>query len=375
MARKIDGPIAIFLSALSGGGAERAMVNLANRLVELDIETHMVLGRREGPYLELLDPRVEIVDLGVHRMLQSLLPLNAYMRSARPAVLMPALAHTHVIAVIGRLLFRWPVRLVLSVQNTAMSSAGSKGSWMQRNRKRLVRLLYGYADHRIAISQGVADEVRLLVGARADPITVIHNPVVTPTFYEQLKAEPEHPWFQDKSVPLLLAVGRLNLQKDYPTMLAAFARLRAGRPARLMILGKGEMQAELENLTRKLGIDRDVHFAGFVGNPYACMREARLFVLSSQWEGLANVIAEALACGTPVVSTDCPSGPAEILNNGEFGWLAPVSDVEALARAMGQALDTPPDRARLKARGGDFDVESTADRYLDILVPQTGSGK
>lgn len=372
---KKPGPIAIFLSALSGGGAERAMLNLANEFAERGLETHMVLGRREGPYLELLDPRVKLVDLGAKRMMHALWPLHAYIKREKPAVLMPALAHTHSIAITGKLLFRWPLRLILSVQNTALTSSSSTGNWMQRNRAWLIRALYRYADHRIAISQGVADELHLLIGRHAEPLSVIHNPVVTPIFHAQLAEAPVHPWFHDKSIPLIIAVGRLNIQKDYQTMLAAFALLRAVRPARLMILGRGELLEETKGTAKTLGIEDSVHFAGFVSNPYACMKEARLFVLSSRWEGLANVIAEALACGTPVVSTDCPSGPAEILKHGEFGWLTPVGDAEALARSMAEALDAELDREKLRRRGTDFDVRKIADRYLAVLYATEEAGR
>lgn len=361
------GPVAIFLSALSGGGAERAMVNLANRFVELGVETHMVLGRREGPYLELLDPRVKIFDLGVKRMLKSLRPLNDYMRREKPAVLMPALAHTHIIAIVGRLIYRWPTRLVLSVQNTPTANAGKSALWIERYWPLFVRALYRFTDSVVAISQGVAEDLCQLTGAKIDP-TVIHNPVVTPHFHVQVSEMIEHKWFNHDTVPVLIAVGRLNVQKDYPTMLAAFAELRKKREARLLILGDGELREYLENMVRQLCLTNDVEFVGFVSNPYAWMKAADLFVLSSRWEGLANVIAEALACGTPVVSTDCPSGPAEILKGGAFGILAPVADPTGLANAMEQALITTWDKPTLMMRGNDFGIDAIADAYLKILL-------
>ncbi|MBI1260845.1 MAG: glycosyltransferase [Rhizobiales bacterium] len=362
------GPVAIFLSALSGGGAERAMVNLANRFAELGLETHMVLGRREGPYLELLDPRVKIFDLGVKRMMKSLAPLNDYMRLEKPAVLMPALAHTHIIAIVGKLLYRWPTRLVLSVQNTPTANAGKSALWIERYWPLFVRTVYRFTDSVVAISQGVAEDLRQLTGGKLHP-TVINNPVVTPHFYAQVSKTIEHKWFDKSTAPVLIAVGRLNVQKDYPTMLAAFALLKKRRDARLLILGDGELRAELENMVRELGLKDDVEFVGFVSNPYAWMKAADLFVLTSRWEGLANVIAEALACGTPVVSTDCPSGPAEILKNGEFGILAPMADPAALAAAMDQALSTSWDKSMLMMRGNDFGIDAIADAYLKILLP------
>ena len=344
------------------------MVNLANRFVELGIETHMVLGRREGPYLAMLDPRIKVFDLGVTRMMKSLLPLHAYIKAQRPAVLMPALAHTHVIALVGKMIFRWPLRLVLSVQNTPSASAGISSQWLERYWPIFVRLLYARADTIIAISQGVAADLRRLTSGKTSP-HVINNPVVTPTFFKQLEETVDHPWLTQKEVPVLLAVGRLTNQKDYPTMLAAFASLRQKRPARLVILGDGELRPDMETLAHALGIAEHVAFIGFVPNPYAWMKAADLFVLSSRWEGLANVIAEALACGTPVVSTDCPSGPSEILEGGTYGTLVPMADPEALADGMTHSLDKSWDQATLKKRGADFGVEAIADAYLDILLP------
>ncbi|PKP78745.1 MAG: glycosyl transferase [Alphaproteobacteria bacterium HGW-Alphaproteobacteria-3] len=361
-------PVAIFLSAMSGGGAERAMLNLANRFAELEQPVDMVLGRREGPYLNQLDPRVRVIDLGVTRMLKALPALNAYMRRERPAALMPALAHTHIVSLVGKKLYRWPSRLVLSIQNTPSASAGIAPRWIERNWPIFVKALYGGADDTVAISQGVAEDIRRLTGGKASP-HVIHNPVVTPSFFRQLEEEATHPWFRDKSVPVILAAGRLTNQKDYPTMLEAFARLLARRPARLIILGEGELKDELVALCSSLSISDHVAFAGFASNPYSLMKAANLFVLSSRWEGLANVIAESLACGTPVVSTDCPSGPSEILAGGKYGRLVPVGDPAALADAIQASLESPPDKALLARRGADFAVENIAQHYLDILLP------
>jgi glycosyltransferase involved in cell wall biosynthesis len=166
--------------------------------------------------------------------------------------------------------------------------------------------------------------------------------------------------------PVILAVGRLTLQKDFPTLIRAFARLRARRSARLVILGEGELRDELEALVAELGLTADVALPGFVDNPFSWMRGSALFVLSSAWEGFGNVLVEAMACGTPVVSTDCPSGPAEILENGKWGRLAAVGDAEALARAIAEALDdpNPPD---VRARAAFFSVERSVDAYLAIL--------
>lgn len=365
--RENEAPVAIFLSALSGGGAERAMVNLANQFVTMGVETHLVLGRSEGPYLELVDPRVKIFDLGVKRMLQSLRALNSYIKAERPFVLLPALAHTHIVSIVGRLLFRWSIKIVLSVQNTPSASTDVSRLRLERYWPFFVRRLYKYANKVIAISQGVADDLEELTRGKVKA-EVIFNPVVTPFFFHQLEEKSSHPWLQNKIMPVILAAGRLTKQKDYPTLLSAFASLLGNRQARLIILGEGELQNEMKMLAKSLQIERFVDFSGFASNPYAFMQEADLFVLSSRWEGLANVVAEALACGTPVVSTDCPHGPAEILMNGKYGILTPTGDAGALAEAMAKALDTPPNHEQLKARGREFSVEAAASNYLNVLL-------
>lgn len=369
MSRPEKRKIAIFLHALAGGGAERAMANLANQFVEMGLETHLVLGRVEGPYLDQIDTRIKIFDLGSRRMSRALLPLNKYMRENRPDVLMSALIHTDQVALAGKILFRWPSRLFLSIQNNPSAGVASP-IWVQRHWPLFVKTLYRFADGLIAISSGVADDVHRLMGRKGRPPPVIFNPVVTPGFFRQLEAEPSHPWFSNQEIPVVIAIGRLTRQKDYPTLLEAFALLAAKRPCRLLILGQGEDRAALADTIQRLGLEARVAMPGFVDNPYACLKRSRLFVLSSRWEGLANVVAEALACGTPVVSTDCPSGPAEILQNGKYGRLSPVGDVEALATAMDEALDAPVDKDFLIARGNDFCVAAIADRYIAALFPE-----
>ena len=202
-------------------------------------------------------------------------------------------------------------------------------------------------------------------------MTTIYNPVVTAELVSQSRAPLDHPWLQLGAPPVILGVGRLHEQKDFPTLLRAFARVRAKREARLIILGEAkhaEYRTELTTLAAQLGIANDVMFPGFVDNPFAYMAHAAVFVLSSAWEGLPTVLIEALACGCPVVSTDCPSGPAEILENGKYGPLVPVGDDVALADAICSVLNTPPNRDWLRARGALFGVDHVADRYLGVLL-------
>jgi len=198
-------------------------------------------------------------------------------------------------------------------------------------------------------------------------VQVIYNPVVTDQLLAKAAAPLDHPWFVPGSPAVILSAGRLTAQKDYPTLLRAFARLTAGREARLIVLGEGEARGSLEALARDLGVADQIFFASFVENPFAYMARADLFVLSSAWEGHPNVIVEAMACGTPVVSTDCPSGPAEILDNGKYGRLVPVGDADDLSAAMAATLDAPPKAESLRARARMFHANAAAGAYLAAL--------
>jgi glycosyltransferase involved in cell wall biosynthesis len=238
----------------------------------------------------------------------------------------------------------------------------------RRFRLSLARHFYPRADAIIAVSNGIADDLAQVTGLPRERITTIYSPVITPELQEKARAPLDHPWFAQGSPPVLLGVGRLVPQKDFPTLLKAFARVRAVRKARLVILGEGIRRMELETLVRELGVAADVTLPGFVANPFPYMAGASVFVLSSAWEGLPGVLIEAMACGCPVVSTDCPSGPAEILDGGAYGPLVPVGNDEALAKAILSVLETPPDPERLRVRAALFSVDRAADRYLEVLL-------
>jgi len=218
----------------------------------------------------------------------------------------------------------------------------------------------------VAVSRGVADDLARLTGLPREKIQVIYNPVVTPELFVKAEEPLGHPWFAAGEPPVILGVGRLHEAKDFQTLIRAFALVRKKRVARLVILGEGEERPKLEALVRELGLEEEVALPGFVDNPFKYMKRAGVFVLSSQWEGFGNVLVEAMACGTPVVSTACPSGPEEILENGRWGRLVSVGDVDALAEAIILTLDDKnhPDVAR---RALDFGVQRAIDEYIRVL--------
>ena len=196
---------------------------------------------------------------------------------------------------------------------------------------------------------------------------VIYNPVVTPELYQKITEFSEHPWFAPNSPPVILGVGRLEMQKDFATLIRAFAKVQSQRPARLMILGEGISRPQLEALVRELGVAENVTLPGFVANPYAYMARSAVFVLSSLFEGLPTVLIEAMAAGTSVVSTDCKSGPAEILERGLYGKLVPVGDIEAMAKAIISTLDRPVDAVLLQQKAAEFSLKKSVAQYLEVL--------
>ncbi len=292
-------------------------------------------------------------------------PMNRYLRSERPEVVISALMPCDVVMLLARRLSRWNGRLIVSIHSHPLEAGRHARRFLDRLWPFFIRHFYAGADCVVGISTAVADVTAGLLGRSRERVPVVHNPVLGPGFAERMGETAEHPWFRDGEDAVILAAGRLARPKDYPTLLRAFAQVARQRHVRLIILGEGEERRTLEQLASDLAVANRVAMPGFVANPYPWMKQARLVVLSSQWEGLPNVIVEALACGTPVVSTDCPSGPRDILSGGEYGRLVPVGDVEALAAAMDEALDAPVDREALVARGMEFTVERIAPRYLD----------
>jgi glycosyltransferase involved in cell wall biosynthesis len=201
-------------------------------------------------------------------------------------------------------------------------------------------------------------------------ITVIYNPVFTPDLLHKAQEPVDHPWFAPAGLPVILGVGRLAEQKDFFTLIRAFALVRQHRPARLIIVGEGPDRPGLEALARELGVADDVSLPGFSTNPYAYMRQADVFVLSSLFEGLPAVLVEALAVGVPIVSTRCPHGPEEILQDGICGPLVPVGDAAAMADAICATLDAPLPAHVLQERARAFALDTIVEQYKKVLDPR-----
>lgn len=255
-----------------------------------------------------------------------------------------------------------PPPVIPTIHDSIINFPKSKARRSEIRYRRLLK----HSTHIITVSDGVRDQPAL-TGIPSNKVSTIYNPVVTYELSQWNKEVPNHPWMTDEGPPVVLAVGRLTDQKDHSTLLKAFHILTKTREIRLVILGEGGLRQQLEDLIRSLNLEDRVSLPGWTDNPFAFMSRAALFVLSSKHEGLGNVLIEALACGCPVVSTDCPSGPSEIMEDGRIGPLVPIGDHAALADAMGRVLDDPPDKEMLMKRAAFFSAERAVDAYEKLI--------
>ncbi len=363
--------VGVFVPSLRGGGAERVMLDLAAGFAERGIATDLVLAQAVGPLLSEVDPRVPVTDLRAGRVLGALPALAAYLRRQRPEALLVTLTHASLVALWARRLAGTGTRIVVREANTLSQVTRGAGRDRRRFIPWLARRYFPTADAIVAVSQGVADDLATLTGLPPSRIRVLPNPIVTPDLARRAAEPLDHPWFEPGEPPVVLGVGRLSRQKDFPTLLRAFSRVRADRPARLMILGEGPERGDLLALARRLGVGDDVSLPGFAPNPFPYFRRAGVFVLSSAWEGMPGALIQALACGAPVVSTDCESGPREVLKAGRYGRLVPVGKPEALAAAILETLREPrpvTDPAAVAS----FTRSAAVDQYLDLLRGAAG---
>jgi glycosyltransferase involved in cell wall biosynthesis len=361
-------PIALFTRDLAGGGVGRVIVNLTKGFVGRGLKVDLVLARARGPYLGQLQSQVRVVDLEVNRTLRCVPGLTGYLRRERPQALIAFTDGANVVALWAKRLARVPTRVLISTHTNVSQHARQATKMRGRLIPHFARRFYRWADGVIAVSQGVADDLAETARLDRRQIRVIYNPVDTEAIIQLAKEPLQHPWFAPGAPSVILSAGRLTRQKDFPTLLQAFDRVRRRRPARLLILGEGEDRAALEHLAHELGCAADLSLPGFVDNPYPFMRAARMFVLSSAWEGFGNVLIEAMALGTPVIATDCPWGPAEILDGGDFGLLVPVGDVGALAEAIEKELDAARPRGYGRARAAEFASDRVAAAYLEAIA-------
>lgn len=359
--------LVIFIPTLAAGGTERAGLNLAPAFMKAGFDITLLVQRRTGALAHHIPADIRVVSLDCNRTLACLIPLVRFLQRERPDIFISNMGHSNIISILARPLSRVSTRVITCHHNTLSIESRGRGTWQYRVLPLLCRLFLRRADAIVAVSQGVADDLAAVAGLQREQITVIYNPVVTDDFDRRMHAPVAHRWLNDKTVPVIVAAGRLVESKDFATLLRAFARVLEKRDARLIILGDGPLYDELTSLAERLDISDRVDFPGFQENPLPFIRHAAVFALSSRYEGFGNVLAEALACGTPVVSTNCPSGPSEILDGSRFGMLVPVGDPQAMADAITLMLDIPLPADLLQRRGREFTAAKAADAYINIF--------
>lgn len=365
-------PIALFVPTLGASGAERVAVNLARGLIKAGRSVDLVVARAEGALKYELPAELRLVDLEAARVLFSLVALTRYLRRERPAALIGFMDHANIIALWARRLGSPSTRVIATVHNTMSVATRRPHNQRSRLMPSLVQFFYPWADKIVAVSHGAATDLIRKTGLPADRVDVIYNPVVTPELLAAKGAPVPHPWLEPGQPPVIMGVGRLTGQKDFATLLRAFALVRRRMEARLMIVGEGRDRPALEALVQELGIGNDVSLPGFQLRIHAFIVRSSVFVLSSAWEGLPTVLIEALALGREVVATDCPSGPREILQGGRLGQLVPVKDPEAMSRAIVHALEHPRPPAPVETLGA-YTEASAVEHYLRAIgQPENG---
>ena len=360
--------ITLFLPSLEGGGAQRVFVELANEFVALGLRVNLALASAHGPYLEEISAGVRVIDFGASGVLQSLPKLARHLRSERPDVMLSGLDHANIIAMLARLAARNGTRCVISMRSVPTAvyrESRSVRGWLLLQ---LIKVAYPFADAIVANSEAVASDLSQLLRITRSRLHIVYNPLNISWIEKSSREEVDHSWCAAGAPPIVLGVGSLGVLKDFQTLIRAFSIVRSIRVCRLVILGEGPQREDLERLIYELGLERDVHLAGFVGNPFAWMRRATVFVSSSLTEGCPNALMQALACGTSVISTDCVGGSAEVLQSGKWGHLVAVGDYRAMADAIAKTLEATihPD---VRQRANDFAHDRIARQYLQILLP------
>lgn len=356
--------IALYIPSLEGGGAERVIINLAGEFVYRGFSVDLVLVQKKGSYINEVHSKVNIVDLKAKRVSSSLFPLVRYIQREKPDVVLSTLNHANLIAILAN--------KIAGVHSHCVIRVPSYFSLTEKwHIKSLAKVLYPKSNRIIAVSHGVKQDLAKTLHIPKDKICVLYNPIHNKSITEMARKDVDHLFFKNKKDKIILGVGNLIKDKDFGTLLKAFFELNKKlENIKLIILGEGEERKSLERLIEELNIKESVSLPGFINNPYAYMARADALVLSSLSEGFPNVIVEAMACGTSIVSVDCPGGVSEILQQGKYGMLTRQGNVMALADAMNEILENPFDPDMLKKRANEFDIEEIASKYLEAFHEQ-----
>lgn len=359
--------IACFFATSGHSGVDRIVKNLLPGMVAAGYSVDLLKIQEHGPQLSGEGHGVRVIELKAKHVYTALPELVSYLRRERPTVLLTDKDKVNRTAILARRMAGTQTRLSVRIGTTVSVNLKSRGIIDRFLQRISMRYLYRSAEAVLMPSDGAADDFSKSTGLSRQLITVVPSPIVTPDFKIRSEEPIDHSWFQEDEPPVILGVGELSSRKDFATLLRAFAAMPDNGSYRLVILGRGQQKSALQILAEQLNIADRFYLPGFVPNPYPYMKRARLFAMTSRWEGMPVALIEALALGIPVVATDCPSGPREVLDNGRFGPLVPIRDVQALTQAMSQLLNSPPRRETLLEAAEPYHLENSLSRYLAAM--------
>ncbi|CAG9621411.1 glycosyltransferase [Sutcliffiella rhizosphaerae] len=361
--------IAFILANLGGGGVERMTLNLSEEFINRGYDVDLLVADAEGEYRNLVPAGINLINLKKQRLLSCIPDIRKYLKEKKPVAFISAKDYINLVVIFAKLMARSNTNLIVSTRVNISRQLEVLNSRSFKVIAKLVKHFYRYADHIVGVSKGVAEDLHQITGIDQKKIHVVYNPVVTDELLAKSQQDNDHHWFAEE-IPVVVTVGRFDKAKDYPTLLHALKVIQESKKTRLIFVGDGSEKERLQSLVDEYNLHEVVDFVGFQSNPYTFMKKADLFVLSSAYEGFGNVVAEALAVGTPVVSTDCPSGPGEILDGGNYGELVPVGDYIALAKAMKWTLEHPLPKDKLIERSLFFTIKNSADSYEKLIMNQ-----
>jgi len=363
--------VSFFLPSFGAGGAERALINIFKGLNKDSYTLSLVLVEKKGDFIRELPSGLDIISFETRSIIRIFFKLRSFFLSEKPDIFISVFPRLSVLAVLAKILSKSDTKVVIIEHSVFSSTAANARTFFRRIIAKfvfpiLMRVLYGHAQQVICVSGGVANDISKITGISRNKIEVIHNPIIGSEIRSLAQDNVSFSWISERREPIILAVGRLVKAKDYPTLLRAFSLIIREIPAKLIIIGEGEEKIELEKFVIKLNIADSVAFLGFQSNPYKYMAKSSVFVLSSIQEGFPTVIAEAMASGVPVVSTNCKSGPSEIIKDGENGLLVPVGDSKTLSKAILKLLNNL-DLGRTISENG----KKTSENFsINIIVRQ-----
>lgn len=356
--------IALFISSFRGGGAERAMLVFSSELIRRGYDVDLVVSSSKGPLATSVPMGVRIVDLGQPRMMRAIFALSKYLKRERPQVIYSTVVHANVGCVIASKISGTNVPVVVRESNVPVTEPKKTFSrWLTF---KLVPLTYSRARAVIAVSDGVAAELRAVSPKLASLIHVVPTPVIYPELLAKAELPSGHPWIDIEAVPVIVGAARLQPHKGFVALVRAFAEIRAAAPLRLIILGEGPEHDRILNEAARLNVADDVSLPGFIDNPFPFMKKAAVFALVSEYEGMPNVLVQAMALATPVVATNCPSGPSEVLEGGKYGELIPVNDHAALVAALRKLIGSNRRHDSAERVRAVFGSEEATTRYLAV---------